>query len=62
MGPGATGDVVRVVDDGHWRGGPPFGFLFPLPIIGLIVLLIAGLEAANRAEGGAVVSFRLPAD
>lgn len=44
--PGATGEVVRVVERGHWRGGPPFGFLFPILIIGLIVLLIAGRRRA----------------
>jgi hypothetical protein len=45
--PGGTGEVVRVIDDGHWRGGPPFGFLFPLLIIGLIVLLVAGRRRAH---------------
>jgi hypothetical protein len=45
--PGATGEVVRVVDYGHWRGGPPFGFLFPLLIIGLVVLLVAGRRRAH---------------
>ncbi|MEW6474695.1 MAG: hypothetical protein AB1679_20775 [Actinomycetota bacterium] len=44
--PGAAGEVVRVVNYGHWRGGPPFGFLFPLLIIGLIVLLVAGRRRA----------------
>ncbi len=44
--PGATGEVVRVVEHGHWRGGPPFGFLFPILIIGLIVLLVAGRRRA----------------
>jgi len=44
----ATGETVRVVGYGHWGpgGGPPFGFLFPLLIIGLIVLLVAGRRRA----------------
>jgi hypothetical protein len=45
---GAPGEVVRVVGYGHggpW-GGPPFGFLFPLLIVGLIVLLVAGRRRA----------------
>jgi hypothetical protein len=46
VAPGAAGEVVRVIDYGHWRGGPPFGFLFPLLIIGLIVLLVAGRRRA----------------
>ena len=44
--PGAAGEVVRVVDYGHWRGGPPFGFLIPLLVIGLIVVLVAGRRRA----------------
>ena len=40
------GTVVRVVGWDHWRGGPPFGFLFPLLIIGLIVLLVTGRRRA----------------
>jgi hypothetical protein len=46
---GAAGEAVRVVGYGHWGpgwGGPPFGFLFPLLIIGLIVLLVAGRRRA----------------
>ena len=46
---GAAGETVRVVGYGHWGpgwGGPPFGFLFPLLIIGLIVLLVAGRRRA----------------
>jgi hypothetical protein len=43
---GEAGEVVRVVERGHWRGGPPFGFLFPILIIGLIVLLVAGRRRA----------------
>ena len=45
---GAPGEAVRVVGYGHWGpwGGPPFGFLFPLLIIGLIVLLVAGRRRA----------------
>lgn len=46
---GASGEAVRVVGYGHWGpgwGGPPFGFLFPLLIIGLIVLLVAGRRHA----------------
>lgn len=45
---GASGETVRVVDYGHWGpwGGPPFGFLFPLLIIGLIALLVAGRRRA----------------
>lgn len=46
VAPGAAGEVVRVVEHGPWRGGPPFGFLFPLLIIGLIVLLFAGRRRA----------------
>jgi hypothetical protein len=44
----APGETVRVVGYGHWGpwGGPPFGFLFPLLIIGLIVLLLAGRRRA----------------
>ena len=42
---GAPGETVRVIGYGHW-GGPPFGFLFPLLIIGLIVLLVAGRRRA----------------
>ena len=42
---GASSEAVRVVGYGHW-GGPPFGFLFPLLIIGLIVLLVAGRRRA----------------
>ena len=43
---GAPGETVRVY--GHWGpwAGPHFGFLFPLLIIGLIVLLIAGRRRA----------------
>ena len=45
-----AGETVRVVGYGHhWGpgwGGPPFGFLFPLLIIGLIVLLVAGRRRA----------------
>ena len=46
--PGATGETVRVIGYGHWGpwNGPPFGFLFPLLIIGLIALLIAGRRRA----------------
>jgi hypothetical protein len=46
---GEAGEAVRVVGYGHWGpgwGGPPFGFLFPLLIIGLIVLLVAGRRRA----------------
>ncbi|MGH9010703.1 MAG: hypothetical protein ACRDYF_12775 [Acidimicrobiia bacterium] len=46
---GTPGEAVRVVGYGHWGpgwGGPPFGFLFPLLIIGLIVLLVAGRRRA----------------
>jgi hypothetical protein len=44
---GAPGETVRVIGYGHWgHWGPPFGFLFPLLIIGLIVLLIAGRRRA----------------
>jgi hypothetical protein len=45
---GASGETVRVVGYGHWGpwGGPPFGFLFPLLIIGLIVLLVTGRRRA----------------
>ena len=42
------GETVRLVGYGHWGpwGGPPFGFLFPLLFIGLIVLLLAGRRRA----------------
>jgi len=40
------GTVVHVVGWDRWHGGPPFGFLFPLLLIGLIVLLIAGRRRA----------------
>jgi hypothetical protein len=43
---GAPGETVRVIGYDHWRGGPPFGFLFPLLIIGLIVLLVTGRRRA----------------
>jgi hypothetical protein len=46
---GEAGEAVRVVGYGHWGpgwGGPPFGFFFPLLIIGLIALLIAGRRRA----------------
>ena len=49
--PGAAGEVVRVVDSGHWRGGPPFGFLIPLLVIGLIVVLVAGRRRAYWGPG-----------
>ena len=49
---GAAGEVVRVVDYGHWRGGPPVGFLFPLLIIGLIVVLVAGRRRAYWGHPG----------
>jgi hypothetical protein len=51
---GATGETVRVVGYGHWGpwGGPPFGFLFPLLIIGLIVLLVAGRRRAYWGHWG----------
>jgi hypothetical protein len=48
---GAGGEVVRVVDYGHWRGGPPFGFLFPLLIIGIIAVLVAGRRRAYWGGG-----------
>jgi hypothetical protein len=50
--PGAAGEVVRVVDYGHWRGGPPFGFLIPLLVIGLIVVLVAGRRRASWGPQG----------
>ena len=46
---GEAGEAVRVIGYGHWGpgwGGPPFGFFFPLLIIGLIALLIAGRRRA----------------
>jgi len=45
---GAPGETVRVVGYGHWGpwGGPPFGFLFPLLFIGLIIVLLAGRRRA----------------
>jgi hypothetical protein len=42
----APGEPVRVLEYGHWHGGPPFGFLFPLLFVGLIVLLVAGRRRA----------------
>jgi hypothetical protein len=48
---GAGGEIVRVVDYGHWRGGPPFGFLFPLLIIGIIAVLVAGRRRAYWGGG-----------
>lgn len=51
VAPGAAGEVVRVMDYGHWRGGPPFGFLFPLLIIGIIVVLVAGRRRAYWGGG-----------
>jgi len=47
-GPGiaAPDGTVRVIGYDHWRGGPPFGFLFPLLFIGLIVLLVTGRRRA----------------
>jgi hypothetical protein len=51
VAPGAAGEVVRIVDYGHWRGGPPFGFLFPLLIIGIIVVLVAGRRRAYWGGG-----------
>jgi hypothetical protein len=47
------GTVVHVVGWDHWHGGPPFGFLFPLLFIGLIVVLVAGRRRAHwgRAWG-----------
>ena len=41
-GVAAPDGTVRVIGYDHWRGGPPFGFLFPLLFIGLIVLLVTG--------------------
>jgi hypothetical protein len=60
VGPGSgtattpDGTVVRVVGYDRWRGGPPFGFLFPLLFIGLIVLLVTGRRRAfwGRPWGG----------
>jgi hypothetical protein len=46
------GTVVRVVGIDHWRGGPPFGFLFPLLFIGLIVALVAGRRRAYWGRPG----------
>ena len=45
-GVAAPDGTVRVVGIDHWRGGPPFGFLFPLLLIGLIVLLVTGRRRA----------------
>ena len=42
----APDGTVRVIGYDHWRGGPPFGFLFPLLFIGLIVLLVTGRRRA----------------
>lgn len=52
---GEPGETVRVITDGgpwrgHW-GGPPFGFLFPLLFIGLIVVLVAGRRRAYWGGG-----------
>jgi len=45
---GAPGETVRVVGYGHWGpwGGPPFGFLFLLLFVGLIIVLLAGRRRA----------------
>jgi hypothetical protein len=51
---GVAGETVRVVGDGYWGpgwGGPPFGFLFPLLIVGLIVVLVAGRRRAYWGPG-----------
>jgi hypothetical protein len=45
-GVAAPDGTVRVIGYDHWRGGPPFGFLFPLLFIGLIVLLVTGRRRA----------------
>ena len=50
----APGETVRVIADGRWGGhwgGPPFGFLFPLLFIGLIVVLLAGRRRAYWGPG-----------
>jgi hypothetical protein len=51
---GAPGETVRVVGYGHWGpwGGPPFGFLFPLLFIGLIIVLLAGRRRAYWGRPG----------
>ncbi|HEV7685663.1 MAG TPA: hypothetical protein VGQ80_03785 [Acidimicrobiia bacterium] len=45
-GVAAPDGTVRVIGYDHWRGGPPFGFPFPLLFIGLIVLLVTGRRRA----------------
>ncbi|HYH49307.1 MAG TPA: hypothetical protein VEG38_07140 [Acidimicrobiia bacterium] len=50
--PGGPAEVVRIADHGHWRGGPPFGFLFPLLIIALIAVLVAGRRRAYWGGDG----------
>jgi hypothetical protein len=45
-GVAAPDGTVRVIGYDHWRDGPPFGFLFPLLFIGLIVLLVTGRRRA----------------
>jgi hypothetical protein len=45
-GVAAPDGTVRVIGYDRWRGGPPFGFLFPLLFIGLIVLLVTGRRRA----------------
>ena len=49
----ATGEAVRVVGYGHWGpwGGPPFGFLFPLLIIGLDRRCLSLAAAAPTGAG-----------
>ena len=52
--PGQAPQVVTIDDDGRWRGGGffPFGFIFPLLWIGLIVFLISAFWRRSGWGGG----------
>jgi hypothetical protein len=51
--PGQTPQVVTIDGGDHWRGGFfPFGFIFPLLWIGLIIFLISFLWRGGRGRGG----------
>ncbi len=55
---GGEGQVVRVIEDPHWGGGPwgygpgPGFFLFPLLGIGLVVLLVSRARHGGYGPGG----------
>ena len=49
--PGQQPQVITIDDDNHWRGGfVPFGFIFPLLWIGLIVFFVSMFW--RRGSGG----------